>query len=105
MASEEMVQVLRNHGVFAYGQESDIESVAEEWEEYDFSPTQADQWLGAGCFRASDARMMADFGVSPEQAGEETDEGVGAYQGTIGYKFANCDISIEDVLRLVEEVA
>lgn len=105
MTSDEMVQVLRNHGVMAYGNESDIESVAEEWEEYDFSPAEADSWLGAGCFRASDARMMADRGISPEQAGEETDEGAGAYTATIGYKFANNDLDIDDVLRLVEEVA
>ena len=104
MTTQEMIQVLRNHGVFAYGQESDIESIAEEWAEYDFSPADADAWLDAGCFVAADARMMADCGVSPEQAAEETDEGAGAYRGQIGYKFANNDIDIDDVLRLIEEV-
>lgn len=105
MTTQEMIQVLRNHGVFAYGSEQEIGNVAREWDDYDFSPAEADAWLGAGCFIASDARMMADCGVSPEQAGEETDEGVGAYCGQIGYKFANNDLDIDDVLRLVEEVA
>jgi hypothetical protein len=100
-----MIQVLRNHGSFAYGQESDVEKVAEEWADNDFSPAQADAWLEAGCFRADDARMLADHDITPEQARQDVDDGAGSYRESIGYKFANSDLDIEDVLRLIEEVA
>ncbi|MCK9570832.1 hypothetical protein M0R72_17920 [Candidatus Pacearchaeota archaeon] len=104
MASDEMIQVLRNHGVFAYGQESDIESMAEEWEDYDFSPRGADEWLSAGCFRAADARDLANAGISPEDAGKnyDPDSNPGI---SIGYAVANGDMTIDEVKMLVEEVA
>lgn len=101
MANKEMIQVLRNHGVFAYGQESDIKSIAEEWEDYDFSPAQADEWLGAGCFNAVDAYAMAFNGITPEQAGYRGEE----MQYSIGYAVANSDMTIEEAKKIIEEVA
>lgn len=101
MASEEMVQVLRNHGVYAYGQESDIELIAEEWEDYDFSPDQADKWLEAGCFQAGDAYLMAFDGITPEQAAYRGEE----MQYSIGYAVANNDMTIDEAKRIIEEVA
>ena len=104
MASEEMIQVLRNHGAFAYGQERDIESIAEKWEDYDFSPSDTDEWISAGCFRAADARDLADAGIAPEDAKRHHDQE--NYPGvSIGYAVANGDLSVEKAKKLVEEVA
>ena len=104
MASEEMVQVLRNHGVFAYGSEEDIERYAEEWEDYDFSPDQADKWLEAGCFQAYAARELSDAGISSENAARlDPDESRPGTQ--IGYSVANGDMSIEEAVQIIEEVA
>jgi hypothetical protein len=104
MTSEEMIQVLRNHGTFAYGQESDIESVAEEWEDYDFSPAGADVWLSAGCFRAADARALADAGIAPEDTEKDYDSesnpGI-----SIGYAVANGDLTVEEAKKMIGEVA
>lgn len=105
MSSPEMIQVLRKHGALAYGQESDIERIADDWEDYDFTPAQADAWLEAGCFLASNARTMADSFVLPEQTRYVTEDGVGHYIASISYKFCNGDIDIDDVLSLVEDVA
>jgi hypothetical protein len=101
MASEEMIQVLRNHGAFAYGVE-DLENIAREWEDYDFSPNQADAWLEVGCFRAQSAYELAGAGYSPTQVSIISE---GGYRETVAYKFANSDLDLEDVKKLVEEVA
>lgn len=104
MASDEMVQVLRNHGVFAYGQESDIESIADDWEDYDFIPETADAWLSAGCFRASDAYAMSESGILPEDAGKNYDQ-ERAPGISVGYALANGDISLAEAKRIAKEVA
>lgn len=104
MPSEEMIQVLRNHGAFAYGSLEDIERISEEWEDYDFSPSDADEWLSAGCFRAADARAMVDAGIAPEDAERHHDQE--NYPGvSIGYAVANGDLSVEKAKKLIEEVA
>jgi hypothetical protein len=104
MASDEMVQVLRNHGVFAYGQESDIESIADDWEDYDFIPETADAWLSAGCFRAVDAYRMVQVFITPEDAKKEYDH-ERAPGISIGYALANGDISLAEAKRISREVA
>lgn len=101
MASNEMVQVLRNHGVFACGQ--DIESIADDWEDYDFSPEQADAWISAGCFVAYAARRMTDAGISPEDASQNCDQD--RYPGiSIGYAVANADLSVEEAKKIIEVI-
>jgi hypothetical protein len=103
MASDEMIQVLRNHGVFAYGQESDIGSIADDWEEYDFSPDQADSWLSAGCFVAFAAHLMEQAGISSEDAAQNCDQD--RYPGTsIGYAVANADLSVEEAKKIIEVI-
>lgn len=104
MASDEMIQVLRNHGVFTYGQESDIESIADDWETWDFTPAQADEWLSAGCFRASDAYRMTCVGITPEMASRDYDHDR-APGISIGYALANSDISLSEAKKIIEEMA
>jgi hypothetical protein len=103
MTSEEMIQVLHNYGAFAYGQEEDIENIAEEWEDYDFSPAEADDWLGAGCFRAADAREMVNYGIAPEDAERHHDQE--NYPGvSIGYAVANGDLTISEAKKIIEKL-
>lgn len=49
---------------------------------------EADAWLEAGCFRAEDAS-------------QETKEGIGNYEASLAYKFANNDLSLQDVLEFL----
>jgi hypothetical protein len=56
----------------------------------------------AGCFNEEDAEILYDMGVTPEQASRTTDKGVGHYNASIGYKFANGDLSYDDVKEILE---
>ena len=73
-------------------------------QKFDFAEYEA-----AGCFDEDLAESLFDLGVTPEQAATELDEseGIGHYKATLGYKYCNCDISDEDVARILklDEVA
>jgi hypothetical protein len=97
---DDMEVVIRSHGDFAYGSEK-VEDVAQEWKDYGFSADEADAWLRAGCFRASDARDLADIDIEPDQVSQDTDNGLGGYVASIGYKYANNDLTIEQVQEIL----
>lgn len=97
---DDMEVIIRSHGAYAYGNER-IEDVAQEWRDYDFAPTEADAWLGAGCFRAPDARELADNDITPEMAAVDTMEGIGKYKASVAYKFANNDLTMEQILAIL----
>ena len=67
-------------------------------QKFDFAEYEA-----AGCFDEDIAESLFDLGVTPEQAATELDEsvGLGHYRATLGYKFCNCDINSEDVIRIL----
>ncbi|WP_206922984.1 Arc family DNA-binding protein [Alicyclobacillus acidoterrestris] len=87
-----MQDVVEKHGDFAHG--GDVEYGVKSWERAGFTPEEADAWLEARCFEAVDARRLADAGITPEQAAQ-SDEEIGGYVDTIGYKVANGDLSVE----------
>jgi hypothetical protein len=97
---DDMEVVIRSHGDFAYGSEK-VEDIAQEWRDYNFTPEEADEWLKAGCFRASDARALADIDITPKKASLDTNEGIGGYTASIGYKFSNNDLTIDQVQEIL----
>jgi len=64
-------------------------------EEEDTKMTDIEEYIEADCFDARRARELAEAGITPEQAGTETDDsvGMGGYRATLGYKYANGDMS------------
>lgn len=54
----------------------------------------------AGVFDEDKAEQLFDAGITPVQAARQSpeEEGIGAYKATAGYKFANGDMAIEDVV-------
>lgn len=92
---EEMKEIISSYGEFAHGGE--VEAVAAEWIDENFTPSEADTWLSARCFYASAARKLADAGITPEKASKKTSKGIGGYTDTIGYKMANGDLDIDDI--------
>lgn len=96
---ERMVDVVKAHGDFAYGNE-DPEDVAEEWIDSKFSPEEADAWIGtARCFYAKAAAMLRRYKVTPAEAAIR--HGDNSYSETLGYKLANRDMKIDDVLAVL----
>lgn len=61
---------------------------------FDFAAYEA-----AGVFDEDKAEQLYDAGISPEMAARQSpeDEGIGSYKATAGYKYANGDLSIEEV--------
>jgi hypothetical protein len=98
----DMRVVVESFGEFAYG--SDLEGAVQEWLDAGFSPSEADAWLEAGCFNASDAASLRDAGVTPDQAQAITNESVGRghYPHTIGYKVANGDMTVSEAVAWIE---
>ena len=60
-----------------------------------------EEYEESGCFNEEDAEILYDMGVTPEQVSRTTDFGVGHYNASIGYKFANGDINMDDVRMLL----
>lgn len=96
-----LVAIIKQHGDFAYGNSSP-EDVAIEWDDYDFQAEEVDAWLTARCFCPDAAHELTESDISPEQAGEITDEKVGGYVDTIGYKISNNDLDIDEVIELID---
>jgi hypothetical protein len=97
---DEMEVVIRSHGDFAYGSEK-VEDVAQIWRDYDFRADEVDAWLKAGCFDAHGARSLADNGFSPDEVTPDTMIGTGNYKASIGYKYANGDLDIDGVKKIL----
>lgn len=53
----------------------------------------------AGVFNEEKACFLWNANISPVQAARQSpeEEGIGCYKATAGYKFANGDLSIEEV--------
>lgn len=85
--------------------EDEARQEAEAYVDAGFTVSDVWAWEETGCFRANAAIEMRDAGIVPEQARTKTGEdvGVGSYSGTIGYKVANDDLTIEAALGLLSE--
>ena len=62
---------------------------------FDFATYEA-----AGVFDADKAEQLYDAGITPDRAARPSpeSEGIGHYKSTVGYKFANGDLSISEVV-------
>lgn len=68
---EEMVNVLDFSGPFAYGDEQNINTVAEEWLSAGFNPETAYNWITyARCYEPSVAVAFRQADVQPNEAAE-----------------------------------
>lgn len=95
-------QVLRQQGAWAHG--DDIPGTIAGWQSAGFDPEGCQAWLDAGTFDADTARVLADDGITPDQAGQEVgpDVGVGRYAHTIGYKVSNGDLTLTQAKEALE---
>ena len=99
MAQQTMEEVIEHYGTWAHGGEP--AKVIHEWEVARFAPDEADEWLAAGVFTAQAARTLADANVTPDAVRPLGSWEWGGYTGTIGYKFANGDASLAQVLNCI----
>lgn len=100
---ERMIEVISRHGDFAYGNE-EPEKVATKWHDAGFSSYEADQWLNARCFRAQEAALLRKAKITSNQAATMTEQGIGAYNDTIGYKVANYDMLVSEAVKLIRQL-
>ena len=96
-----LVQIIKNHGEFAYGNETP-EDMAIEWDDWDISPEKVDAWLSARCFEPETAHLLDDYNITPKQASKITEKGIGSYRDTIGYKVSNNDMSIDEAIEEID---
>lgn len=97
----EIAEILERHGVrpAACGP---AEKAAREWLSAGFDdPEEVEGWLKARCFDASAARALEDAGLTPEQAALRTRAGAADYEDTVGYKYANGDLSTDEARRVI----
>lgn len=94
-----MQEVIERQGDFAHG--GDVEFTVKAWERAGFTPEQVGAWLEARCFEAVDAKRLMDAGIDPVQASKMSDDEIGGYADTIGYKVANGDLSVEKAKGLL----
>lgn len=98
---EDIEDVLTNAGEWAHGHEA--ARYAAGWFQRGFTPPQVQAWLDARCYDPDSAAALRDAGIIPSDVAEETPEtiGVGGYADTLGYKFANNDIGLDVLRRLI----
>lgn len=94
---DEMVQMVARQPSLDTGNPAEIEDTATEWRLAGFSPADAEEYVEAGCFDAGAAAVLRELGCTPEIAARSTLAGLGSYEGTIGYKAANNDLSVEQI--------
>lgn len=101
---DEMIGTLCSLGEFAHG--GRVEQIADEWLDNDFGPDEAREWIESGyVFDAASARQLSDAGVEPSEAAQHFDGEYPEADGSLGYAFANNDISLERVLTLLGRTA
>jgi len=96
-----MIEIVERAGEFAHG--GDPIQAAAEWAEYEFTEEEAERWLKSRCFDPWSASILEDCGITPEQVAAETDQGMGDYTDTIGYKYSNMDLPLTTVERIVRQ--
>lgn len=80
-----------------------VEEMEFRWVEAGFGDEQADlvnDWYEAGVFRPESAAKLTELGISPEQVSTKFE--ICDYQRTLGYAYANGDISIKEVMEQIQ---
>ncbi len=79
----------------------EIDVTADEWLDAGFLTGEAcEPWWHAGCFDAAAAATLRDNGILPEECLGLQDEQHGF---SLAYAYANSDISLDEVKRIVAE--
>ncbi len=79
-----------------------VEDVVQQWIDAGFDDAEeVDDWIRAGCFSASGARVLEAAGITPEQAAIRTSAGSADYEDTIGYKLTHGDLSADEARRII----
>jgi hypothetical protein len=75
---------------------------AKEWDE-EFGDEAETWFFVADCTDIDAARELADAGIDAYMASQTlaADVGIGGYVGTLGYKYANGDLTLAEVQRLI----
>lgn len=101
---DEMIGTIQSLGPFAHG--GRVEQIADEWLDNDFGPDEAREWIEEGyVFDAGSARQLADEGVEPVEVAQHFDGEYPEADGSLGYAYANGDISLERVLALLGRIS
>jgi len=66
-----------------------------------FTAEEVQEWLDAGCFEPAAAAELRAISITPDQAAQATQDGVGDHEHTIGYRVSNCDLRATDAVALV----
>lgn len=85
--AEDMADVLKAYGEWAYGMEEDLHPTAAEWVAAGFTPEEADVWLEAGFWKAG-------LAAKAKAAGADVD----AIDSDLAYSYCNGDASLEELL-------
>lgn len=94
-------EVIARYGEAALGG-AHAEAAARRWLSHGFADAEEiEEWLAARCFLAERARALESAGLTPEQASLRTSAGSGDYEDTVGYKYAQGHLSIEEARRIV----
>jgi hypothetical protein len=97
----EIGDALRRHGANAL-RGTDADTAARAWLDAGFTDAdEVDDWLAARCFVPRRAQALDAAGVTPEQAAIRTRAGQDGYEETVGYKFAQGDLSLEEARRII----
>jgi|GEM_PF-2583801 len=82
----------------------DFQKLAQDWYDCGFTSLTVKSWLAARCYSAIAAKRFEEAGLTPEQAAETTDKGLGGYVDTIGYKVANRDMTTTEAVDVLEDL-
>jgi hypothetical protein len=98
---DDIIAVLESDRDFAIGGD-DVEDVAREWTEENFSASEVRAWLDARAFSGTAAASMKAKGITPAMAKKRVgpEVGIGGYTDTIGYKVSNGDLSVAKAAAL-----
>lgn len=96
---QDMLAVIEAGGDRAHG--GDIESAVEAWLEVDFTAKEAEAWLEAGVFDADAAHELYRADVTPEQVDIAWE--ANGYHETLGYCYANRDVTLDEVKAVIED--
>lgn len=94
-----MVAAIKVGGDRAHG--GDVAAAVEAWLEVGFDAGEAGEWLEAGVFNADAARALYDADIAPARVAGPCGVDGGGY--TLGYRYANRDVTLDDVKRAIED--
>ena len=100
--NDDMLAVIGEYATILTSDQYDLAIAAYDWDNEGFTADEVAKWAQAKCFDAMCARQLQRAGVSPELAATLTDAGQGEYADTIGYKYANGDLTLTEAAALAD---